>query len=127
MNKKTYTVWGNPIAKPRMTRSDKWKKRPCVVKYREYKDRIRDAVKDIPDDIDMVHILCFFELPKSWSQNKKTELMGTAHRQRPDCDNVLKGVLDALLQDDSGVYDARVQKYWDDSAGARTEIIIEGE
>lgn len=30
-----------PVAKPRMTKKDKWAKRPCVMKYRAYKDMLR--------------------------------------------------------------------------------------
>ena len=30
-----------PIAKPRMTRSDKWKKRKCVLDYRIFCDELR--------------------------------------------------------------------------------------
>lgn len=40
---KVYNI--TPIPKPRMTRSDKWKKRPAVVRYFEYKDKIRAAGK----------------------------------------------------------------------------------
>ena len=37
------TVVIDPVAKPRMTRSDRWKKRPCVVRYRVYSIRLREA------------------------------------------------------------------------------------
>ena len=33
-----------PVAKPRQTRSDVWKKRPCVVKYRQFADDLREAI-----------------------------------------------------------------------------------
>ena len=30
-----------PVAKPRMTQSDKWRERPAVVKYRAFADELR--------------------------------------------------------------------------------------
>ncbi|GAG23977.1 unnamed protein product, partial [marine sediment metagenome] len=30
-----------PNTKPRMTKRDKWKKRPCVIKYRKFCDELR--------------------------------------------------------------------------------------
>ena len=40
-----FTVPGQPVPKPRMTRRDKWRRppRPCVARYQEYKTRIVDA------------------------------------------------------------------------------------
>ena len=36
----TYQFNVNPVAKPRMTQRDKWKKRPVVDKYYAYKDEM---------------------------------------------------------------------------------------
>jgi len=32
-----------PVPKPRQTRSDKWKQRPCVMRYRAFADEVRAA------------------------------------------------------------------------------------
>ena len=36
-----YEILVTPNTKPRMTRADKWKQRPCVVQYRTFKDTLR--------------------------------------------------------------------------------------
>jgi len=41
---KTFNV--TPIGKPRMTQSDRWKKRDCVVRYFNFKDEIRRQMGD---------------------------------------------------------------------------------
>ena len=33
-------------------------------------------------------------------------------RSKPDGDNILKAVCDALFEEDSGIADERVQKFW---------------
>jgi len=35
----------NPLPKPRMVKSDAWRKRPCVVKYWQYKDELKKQFK----------------------------------------------------------------------------------
>jgi Holliday junction resolvase RusA-like endonuclease len=43
-----FEVRGNPVPKPRMTRRDKWLKRPIVERYWEYSTRLQQAyVKEI--------------------------------------------------------------------------------
>ena len=37
-----------PVSKPRMTQRDKWKKRPCVLRYRAYCDALRKFWQDAP-------------------------------------------------------------------------------
>lgn len=51
-------------------------------------------------------------MPKSWSNVKKERMAGTPHQQKPDVDNLLKGLLDSCYQDDSCVWDVRATKIW---------------
>jgi Holliday junction resolvase RusA-like endonuclease len=99
------------VAKPRMTRSDAWKKRDCVEKYWLYKDHVRQNINsyDIPE---AYHLIFLLEMPKSWSQKKKSEMLGKPHQQKPDKDNLEKGFLDAVFDEDSHVWDGRVTKLW---------------
>lgn len=99
-----------PRTKPRMTISDKWKKRPCVLRYREYKDLLREELKKYPN----------FELKDSFKiifilpiKNKKNKI-NDPHKQRPDIDNFLKGFLDAVLEEDSYIWDVHSMKIWGD-------------
>lgn len=99
-----------PVAKPRMTRSDKWRKRPAVVKYHNYKDQLdNEHIGDLPPEFFAVfHV----PMPQSWSEKKKKAMFGKPHQQRPDVDNFGKGLLDALCLEDSYVYDVRFRKQW---------------
>ena len=99
-----------PVPKPRMTRRDKWRKRPCVVRYHAFKDQVRVSGIKLPDG--GAWILFKVPMPKSWSLKKKAEMLGTPCRSVPDVDNYLKALLDACYLDDSCVWDIRVTKQW---------------
>ena len=98
-----------PVPKPRMTRSDKWKKRDCVVRYRAFCDELRLKLKELPEDLDIVFYL---PMPNTWSIKKKKEMAGQPHKQKPDIDNLLKAILDAMLDDDSGIWKVKAEKRW---------------
>ena len=38
-----------PVPKPRMTRRDRWAKRPCVLRYWAFKDEVRLRRVSLPD------------------------------------------------------------------------------
>ncbi len=121
----TIVVEGTPVAKPRMTRRDKWMKRPAVVRYREWQDKVRGEISGAPPAqfVEHVSIRAFFEPPASWSKKKRLEAMGSLHRDRPDSDNLAKGVLDTLWPDgDSAIANLSIAKRWGNFA--RLEIDI---
>ena len=98
-----------PIAKCRMTRSDRWRKRPCVMRYWKFKDEVKKLGIKVEDhDTIVFHI----PMPKSWSTIKREEMDGAPHKQKPDIDNLLKALLDALFDDDSHISAIRVRKHW---------------
>lgn len=99
-----------PVPKPRMTQRDKWQQRPSVMNYREYKDRLNSYVKGELEP--SLEVRFEIPMPLSWSKKKRMELDGTPHQQKPDIDNLIKGFLDALCEDDSYVYDIKAKKYW---------------
>ena len=114
-----------PMGKPRMTQRDKWKKRPSVVRYREYADELRRQLGQIPAGIGSLSWRAYFPLPTSWSKKKKAEMQGQPHLSKPDRDNIDKGILDALFPNgDSHVYRGSVLKLWDDGKGPRIEFEI---
>lgn len=98
----------DPVSKPRMTKSDAWKGRPCVEKYWEFKDEIREQQGDFvfPDQGAVVRF--YISMPKSWSKKKKEEMEGRPHqvKKKKDLDNLLKALWDALDHPDED---------WDDS------------
>ena len=103
----------NPIPKPRMTRADTWKKRPCVVRYWAYKDELRSLFKKYEIHIDKEICIEFhIKMPKSWSKKKKLTFNGKHHDKRPDIDNLLKGIMDALFEEDCHVHTVYAKKFW---------------
>lgn len=102
-----------PLAKPRMTRSDKWKKRPAVVAYRNYKDDMRIAGVTIPERL---YVVFHLPMPKSWSAKKRDAMRDQPHKQRPDVDNLLKGLMD-FLPEDSHIHETHARKVWADEGG----------
>jgi Holliday junction resolvase RusA-like endonuclease len=101
-----------------MTQRDKRPpKRPCVARYHDFKDALmgialeqgyRPGLMDVYRIDAVVHL----PMPASWSKKKQRAHHTQPHRQRPDADNILKAICDSLLEDDSRVWDKRIQKYW---------------
>lgn len=99
-----------PVAKPRQTQSDRWKKRPVVMRYRAFCDDLRARNCTFPESGS--HVVFHMPMPASWSKKKRSEMLGQPHQQKPDVDNLAKALLDAVLDDDSGVWDMRTTKRW---------------
>ena len=99
-----------PVPKPRMTQSDKWKKRPATARYWAFKDECRALGVSVPESGS--HIVFVLPMPASWSKKKRSEMNGKPHQQRPDKDNLEKALLDAVLDEDCRVWDSRVTKFW---------------
>ncbi len=72
-------------------------------------------------------IVAFFPIPKSTSKKKAAEMLAGSilHTKRPDGDNIVKAILDALnstaYDDDSAVAVLRVEKRY----GDRPKVIID--
>lgn len=98
-----------PCPAPRMTQSDKWNKRPCVMRYFAFRDECKLLKVKLPVK---AHITFIMPMPKSWSGKKKDREDGQPHTCKPDLDNLLKALLDALYADDGHIHDIRVNKIW---------------
>jgi len=111
-----YELLIEPHTKPRMTRSDKWKQRPCVIAYRDFKDKLREECKrinltELKPELELLR----FEIPmpSSWSKKKKLEMEGKPHQQSPDLDNLCKGFWDAMLTQDNYIWKVKeLSKIW---------------
>lgn len=101
-----------------MTRSDKWNKRDCVLRYRAFKDEVRLHRVHVPES--QAHIIFVLPMPKSWSDKKRAKMDGQPHMVRPDKDNLEKALLDSVFSEDSQIWDSRVTKFW----GREGQIII---
>lgn len=119
MRSLTFEYVGEIAAKPRMTNRDRWldPPRPSVAKWRRFKDAFRIAAiergyKPALHEIRTLAATVFLPIPKSYSKKKKSELAGSPHLKRPDASNILKGLEDALTDDDSGIYFEAIGKYY---------------
>lgn len=112
------------MGKPRMTQRDVWMKRDCVVRYRAYCDTIRAHAGKIPVNVWHIEVIAKIPMPDSWSAKKRACMHGKLHRQKPDFDNTLKAVADALFSDDSVIGDGRTTKFWCHPEEAETVITL---
>jgi Holliday junction resolvase RusA-like endonuclease len=117
------------MGKPRMTQRDRWKKRPVVLRYHDYCDRIRAAaleqLGELPPAPIHVKVAAYIALPPSWSKKKRLAMLGRPHRARPDWDNIGKAICDALLEEDSCLSGGTVDKFWCwDENRERTEVTL---
>jgi len=105
----------DPVAKPRMTGSDRWKHRPVVDRYFAFKDALvllcKKAKYVLPDKYG---VKFYIAMPESWSSWKKIDRKGKPHQQKPDLDNLLKSINDCLKISDQTIYYIEASKIWDD-------------
>lgn len=114
---KTYKI--TPVPKPRMTQSDKWKQRPCVMQYRQFCDDVRAAGIELPESGAVV--IFILPMPVSWSKKKRAKFNGMAHQTRPDLDNLIKALSDAVHKEDCRIWDyGGLQKVW----GVSGKIVV---
>lgn len=99
-----------PVPKPRMTQRDKWAKRPAVMRYRAFCDECRANNMTIDDR--GACIIFTLPMPKTWSAKKSALMDGTPHQQKPDIDNLIKAVFDAVLKEDCHVWQISACKVW---------------
>lgn len=93
-----------------MSQRDKWAKRKCVCEYWAFRDLVKLSQVKVPEA--GAHIVFHIPMPKSWSAKKKCEMDGKPHMQKPDLDNLIKGLLDAIYGDDSVVWSVSAEKRW---------------
>ena len=112
--KNDYMIYsGDIMGKVRMSRADVWRKRPCVTKYWEFKDRLVAQAKEqnfeLGNIVTMHFSIC---MPKSWSKKKREQMYRTPHCNKPDLDNMEKSVMDILRKDDSSIHTLFATKTW---------------
>lgn len=100
-----------PVPKPRMSKRDKWKKRPCVMRYWQFCDEVRLARVELP--FYGAKIVFRIPMPDSWSAAKKANSDGTPHQQRPDLTNLAKAIEDACYGEDAAIWHySGLEKRW---------------
>jgi Holliday junction resolvase RusA-like endonuclease len=109
-------IFGPAIGKPRLTQRDKWAKRPQVVRYYNWANRVRALVSDkLPPaaSVQSLDLIARFEPPHSWPKKRRIAVIGSQHRCKPDVDNLLKAGMDALWKNDSAIGSVTATKLWD--------------
>ena len=132
-------VYGNPVAqgRPRFSRQGGFVKAYDPIQSKSYKQLIRLELWPLLSNPDFKPIdeACYLSLkvfraiPKSFSKKKREEaLLGCIRpTTKPDTDNYVKGVLDALngtvLKDDSVVCEIFAWKFY--SERPRIEVVLD--
>lgn len=69
----------------------------------------------------------YFSVPKSFSKKRKEELLGKPHIIKPDCDNLMKLLCDAMnniiYKDDCLIYNLKTGKYYSEKDLIKISII----
>ena len=125
-----FIVYGQPRGKERPRFARKTGTTYTPKRTRDYEAHIRSAFKSapgcerIPADCSVaVSVEAYFSIPKSYSKASKQACMDNSERPRkkPDGDNILKVVLDALnglaYEDDRQVVDETIHKYYTSGDG----------
>lgn len=131
----SFTVYGEPVAqgRPRATTVKGYVRMYDPAKSRNYKDYVRlAAAEHAPDRLIEsaigLKLFVYRPIPKSWSKKKQEqaergEIVPTT---KPDADNYLKAIKDALngiiWRDDSQIVDVQVSKRY--SVRPRIEIEV---
>lgn len=116
-----------PCPAPRMTKADAWKQRPCVLRYRTFRDQIRTEARRLGYTLQpAVSVTFYLPMPRSWSQRKREAMNGRPHQQRPDLDNLIKALLDALDSEDGFVWRVEAHKRWASEGQIEIETVRRG-
>lgn len=88
---------------PRMTRADAWRVpvRDCVARYRNFKDEVRRRGVTLENGDGVIFVM---PMPKRWSKKTKALMDGEGCTSKPDIDNILKALMDALFVDDAHIW-----------------------
>jgi hypothetical protein len=110
----SYVIPGPAPGAVRQTQSDKWKKRPCVLAYREWCDLARKCCPNIAaaELISWLNIKAIYTPPESWTKAERARAIGQRKRTKPDGDNIIKALCDALWKNDAALGDQAVSRYW---------------
>lgn len=112
-----------PVPKPRMTQRDLWKKRPCVLRYYRFKDQCRVRRVKLPQPC---RVVFHMPMPSGWSNERQRAMDGMPHTVRPDLDNLVKALGDAVCKEDSHLWNIRAEKRWSLTPGIEVVKVREG-
>jgi Holliday junction resolvase RusA-like endonuclease len=113
-----------PMGAPRMTQSDRWKTNPnhsdprkrqrtAVTNYFVLKNSLVEQANEMKFELGKcVDAVFLMPMPQTWSQKKKDKMNGMPCESKPDTDNLLKGLCDALRKNDQDIWQMKGVKVW---------------
>lgn len=104
-------------ARPRVTENGTY----MPDEYEEQVEKLRWEFGSVPAGLVHVSVTAVRQVPKSWSKKKQTAAMGRYAKPKPDADNILGAVMDALFEDDDRVVTVFCEKVW----GEEHALVIE--
>ena len=133
-----FTIWGKPKAKgrPRLSTFGGFARAYTPKDTIEYENLIKLSyfqASEAQEKIDyekpvILQVKAFYEIPKSTSKKKRGQMLNGKNRPciKPDIDNCVKAVLDALnkiaFKDDTQVIELYATKYYDEQPRVEVEI-----
>lgn len=127
----TFVIHGKPFGKQRPKFSRKFGRAYTPAETVRFETHVAQvAAENFPAPITgpvRITVRAEFEPAASWSKRKKAELLGRAHVQKPDLDNIVKAISDGLnrvaFADDSQIAEMVIQKRW--GVEAKTIVMVE--
>lgn len=107
-------------ARPRVTKGGSHTHMPDA--YTNRIDKLRWAFGSVPAGLVHVSVTAVRQVPKSWSQKKQGAAIGRYAKPKPDADNILGAVLDALFEDDDRVISVFCEKVWGEDHALVIEV-----
>lgn len=100
------------------------KRKRRLQKYNAYKKDVRAYCEineiNVPDS--GAHIIFYIPVPQSWRPSKKSLHHLKPHQSKPDLDNLIKALKDAVMSEDKSVWDYHLSKLWINQETGFTEI-----
>lgn len=89
--------------------------------YQQQVKQLRWAFGSVPSGLVHVSVTAVRQVPTSWSKAKQAAAIGQYAKPKPDADNILGAIMDALFEDDDRVISVFCEKVW----GAEHALVIE--
>ena len=88
------------------------------MRYRKFADEIREIASKHSFILSRsISVQFSMPMPGSWSKKKRLLRDGMPHDVRPDLDNLIKAVCDALMEEDKYLYRITASKHWSLTGG----------
>ena len=115
---KTISMAAFGKARPRVTENGTYMPKA----YQKQVDALRWAFGSVPSGLVHVSVTAVRQVPKSWSKAKQAAAHGSYAKPKPDVDNIVGAVMDALFEDDDRVVSVFCEKVWGEEHTLMIEV-----